>query len=181
VIIKQAFEVYSLVGGGYNKRHLHGYAWTKERAQQIGDGVRPRRYHIGAIHVIRIGDNWHRVHVLPIEGLDEDSSQAQVSRLAEGELPERMIPSINFQIDDNLPRRVPLDFERAVDAIAGHSKDSKCKLYTLRTGGMLPITFKIRDLVLNEHTQTQVSKWLQHEINFRIQAQENKDEPPAST
>lgn len=166
--IKTAYEVYSLIGGGYNKRHLHGYAWTKEDAEAVAATVSPRRYYVGAIHVVEINGSWHRINVTPIEGLIGDVSKAQTSRLLSGETVPRSIPSINFQIDDAPPRRLGLDFEYAIDMMASYSENSKCRLYTLRTGGKLPMSFRVRDLLMSSHTQQQVSDWLSHEINFRL-------------
>lgn len=172
--IKQAYEIYSLVGGGYNKRHLHGYAWTKDAAQTLANTVSPRRYHIGAVHVIEVNGRWHRIHVIPVEGLIGDFEAALDSRLVEGDIPNRLVPSISFQIDALEPRRLGLDFERAIDTMAGYAHECTCKLYTLRTGGLMPLTFKVRDLLLSEHTQQKVAEWLQYEIEFR------KSLPPSS-
>lgn len=178
--IKQAYEVYSLVGGGYNKRHLHGYAWTKDAAQQIADNVRPRRYHIGVVHLIEVNSRWHRIHVIPVDSLAGRVEDAEDSRLMVSDLPERFVPSINYQIDDGQARRLGLDFEKAIDTLAAHDKECKCKLYTLRTGGRLPITFRIRDLLLSEHTQMLVAEWLSHEIQFRL-SEGVVNEPPRSS
>lgn len=174
--ILQAYEVYSLVGGGYNKRHLHGYAWTKTDAQTIADTVHPRRYYIGVVHLIKIGDLWHRVHVVPIDSIAGDVAQAENSRILAADTPKRFIPGINFQIGETPPRRLGLDLETAINTLAEYPKDSECKLYTLRTGGRLPITFRIRDLSLSEHTQKLVVTWLRHEIDFRI-SQGERNEP----
>lgn len=167
--IKQAYEVYSLVGGGYGKRHLHGYAWTRLGAQSLAvAAVGQGRYHIGMVHLIKVGSRWHRIHVIPVESIEGDVVEAENSRIIEDENPLRFLPAINFQIDGCPPRRVNLDLEKAIDTLVGHDPDSECRLYTLRTGGKLPLIFKVRELKLSEHTQRRVVEWLNHEINFRI-------------
>jgi hypothetical protein len=175
--ILQAYEIYSLVGGGYNRRHLHGYAWTKDEAQFIADALRPRRYHIGAVHLIELHGRWHRINVIPVEEVAGSLEAAQDSRLVAQDIPPRHIPGINYQIEESAPRRLGLDFEKAINTLAECDPDSKCKLYTFRTGGKLPMSFRVRDLLLSEHTQMQVAEWLNHEIQFRLNQGAGNDNP----
>lgn len=166
-MIKQVHEVYSLVGGGYNKRHVHGYAWTKALAQKLADTLAPRRYYIGVIHVMKVNGNWHRLAVLPIGDVLGNPDEAEESRIAVGDLPVRATPGMFFQINGREPVRLGLDIEKSINLLASYHKTQSCKLYTLRTGGMLPITFNIGELLASETRQSEIFFWLKHEIEFR--------------
>jgi hypothetical protein len=165
-VIKQGFEVYTLTGGGYNKRHVHGYAWTKDEAHAIGKATK-NHFYVGAVHLIKINGRWHRISVLPIE-INGDSSTAPISRIELNDLPIRFTPAIFVQLRGAKPLKLALDLEKAINTIAELPRTKEpCKLYTLRTGGNLPLSFTVKDLHHDEATQQKVFAWLKHEIDFR--------------
>lgn len=166
-MIMQAYEVFSLVGGGYAKRQIHGHAWTREKAQEIADTVMPRRYEIGPIHLIRVEDRWHRIAVLPVPAVLGDLADAQISRIAKGDIPVRATPGMFFVVGDRAAVRLGLNIEKNIDRIASYAGTETCKLYTLRIGGRLPLLFKGEELRNVEARQEEIFNWLHHEIEFR--------------
>lgn len=170
-MIKQAFEVYTTPSGfGYNKRHVHGYGWTKEEARGIGRTL-GQNYQIGGIHVIQVGDRWHRIAVLPVD-IKGDHGTAPPSRIVRGDIPKKFIPAMFVQVASDKPVRLPRDLEKAIDLVAhtihkGKDKDRECKLFTVRMGGPLPVLFKGRELLNDESVQQDVYLWLKGEIEFR--------------
>lgn len=164
-MIKQGYEVYSLTQGGYNKRHMHGYAWSKSAAHAIGKATKGH-FVVGAIHLIEINGRWHRIAVLPTE-IEGDPEQAEVSRIELNDIPTKFIPSMFVQVKSAKSVRLALNLERAINTIALISKKETCKLYTLRTGGKLPLSFTVASLHDDEATQERVFGWLRHEIEFR--------------
>ena len=173
--IKQAYEVYSLTGGGYNKRHLHGYAWTKADAKALALEVSPKRYHIGVVHLVEVNGRWHRVNVHPIDEVIGNVEEAETSRIELDNLPARPIPGIWIQLETFQPQRLGLNIEKAIDLIALKSEQRTCRLYTLRTGGLLPVTFKIADFLKSSKLQEQIFFWLKHEIEYRTSRGEQDD------
>lgn len=165
--VRQAYEVYSLVGGGYAKRHVHGYAWTHDDAETIATRVTPRRAYTGIIHVVQINGNWHRISVLPIPDVKGNIEHAAPSRIELGNLPTRVIPGMFAQIGERDPIRLGLDIESNVNTIAEQPKAESCKLYTTRMGGELPLVFNVAELHSSEVRQAAVFAWLQAEINYR--------------
>ena len=165
-MIKQGYEVYTLTGGGYNRRHVHGYAWSKGDANDIGRATK-NHFYVGAVHLIEINGRWHRVTVLPID-IPGDHSKAPVSRIELNDLPRKFTPAIFVQVKEAKPINLSLSLEKAINTIAAlpRTKDA-CKLYTLRTGGNLPLSFTVKDLYHDEATQEKVVAWLKHEIEFR--------------
>lgn len=165
--VKQAYEVYSLNGGGYNKRLVHGYAWTKEGADFVGSRV-GTRYDVGVVHLIKVNARWHRLNVHPVEGVHGDLQTAETSRIETGDLPERKIPSIHLRVGNREPLRLPLNLEKAIDIVAGVHCTDPFTLYSYRAGGLLPITFFINELRNEEKTQRMIFEWLKTEIEIRL-------------
>lgn len=173
-MIKQAFEVYTLVGGGYNKRLLHGYAWSKGEADIVGGRSTQsgQRYHVGSVHLIKLNGQWHRVNVHPVTSVYGDESKAEISRIELNDIPARKIPSILVRCTGNDPVRIPLNLEKAINVIAGIPCRDKLILYTNRNAGPMPLTFTSAQLREDEVVQEKVVKWLIHEIDFRKDYQE---------
>lgn len=174
-MIKQAYEVYTIPSGfGYSRRHVHGYGWTKDEANKIGRSLGVK-YQVGGIHVVQVDGRWHRIAVLPVD-IDGDHGQAPISRIARGDIPQRFIPAMFMQVENEKPIRLPRDIEKALDTMAEAAKSTKeCKLFTIRRGGLLPVVFKGADLFKDEGVQLAVYEWLSKEIEFRNQ-QGEKDE-----
>lgn len=172
-MIKQAFEVYSLIGGGYNKRHLHGYGWTRADANAIADRCNSRT-HIGVVHLIQINDRWHRVNVMPVEEVKGNPEYAVLSRIGDDNPPPKLTPAIFMQIDQKRPKRLGLNIDKAISFMAENPMNSTIRLSTLRMGGSLPITFTVWELHENETVQERVWNWLKTEINFRKENNEDQ-------
>lgn len=165
--IRQAYEVYTIPSGfGYNKRHVHGYGWTKDEAHAIGRGL-GQSYQVGGIHVIQVDGRWHRIAVLPVD-IAGDAGQAPISRIARGDIPKQFIPAMFMQVEAEKPIRLPRDLEKAINTMAEAVRgNQECKLFTIRKGGPLPILFKGKALLNNEAIQLQIFEWLKNEIEFR--------------
>lgn len=165
--IKQAYEIYSLIGGGYNKRQVHGYAWSKEGK----DGATAIAHkhtgcYIGSIHLAMVNGRWHRISVLPTENVRGNPDHAEDSRIADDNLPTRNTPGMFVQTDTRHPVRLGLDIVKSLNMIS--TMDSPdVRLFTLRTGGPSPLSFRSEDFLNSEALQERVYKWLESEINFR--------------
>lgn len=170
-MIKQCFEVYSLVGEGYNRRQIHGYGWTRDDADIVGKFAvtsSGQRYHVSGIHVIEINGRWHRVNATPISDITGTHEDAPASRIELGDLPKPNIPSIFISNDGTgKPLKVGITIEKAIDLIAGVYCTPPVTLYSPRTGSEPGISFLTRDLREDEATQIRVYNWLKTEIEAR--------------
>jgi len=75
-LIKTAYEVY-LTGQGYNKRQILQIFWDRAAAEEF---VQPyngeyRRAAVNRIHVIQIGQAWHRYYITPLHIKSKLSSE----------------------------------------------------------------------------------------------------------
>jgi hypothetical protein len=162
--IKQAYEIYSTLVAGYNKRQVHGYSWNKEDAAKIARD-RPGCF-IGSIHLAKVNGRWHRISVLPTENISGNPDEAQDSRISDDNLPIRNTPGMFIQVDNKSPVRLGLDIEKSINLLATVT-GSSVRLFTLRRGGPSPISFKPADLLHSDALQERVYFWLKNEISHR--------------
>lgn len=62
-----AYEVF-YSANGYSNRTLVGIFWDKEYAEAIAEQERAfnRKVSVSAMHVVKIGEKWHRYYVRPL-------------------------------------------------------------------------------------------------------------------
>jgi hypothetical protein len=166
-VIKQAHEVYSLTGSGWTKRQIHGYAWTYDGAKAIADKVEKRVAHIGVVHLIEVNGRLHKINVIPVDKVDGDIEQAEVSRIELNDIPTKTVPAVYVHVQGTRPRRLGNDLERALNFLGMQDRKMRCKLYTLRTRGLTPIEFLLDDLHEDPKVQESVYRWIEHEMEAR--------------
>lgn len=167
--IKQAFEVYSVVGRGYNLRDTKGYAWTPEAARAIAQRHLNEEVETSIINLIKIGDNWHRVHVIPIAdtAIEGDIEIATNSRIESGDFPDEIIPAMYLEMKGRKRMRLPRKIDKALGYIERLPKTMDCRLYTLRRGAPPGPSFYVWELFEKEEVQRLVWDWLNHEHKVR--------------
>lgn len=168
--ILHAYEVYSLIGGGYSRRQVHGYAWTKADAELIGrnSSGETGRYHVGSVHLIEVNGSWHRVQVNPIDDVVGDPDSAEMSRIVDGSMIERRHPAILFKVPGQKDRRLGLNLEQAIDKMAAVHTLGELKLYTMRSGAKPALYFTAQQLREDAATQQNIVEWLRNEIDVRL-------------
>lgn len=165
--IKQAYEVYSLIGGGYNKRQVHGYAWTKEGADIVGGRSTDARYHVGSVHLAKVNNQWHRINVFPVEFVYGDETGAKTSHVGVNPDARRTPAMFVVAEDGQQPFRLTHDLEKAINIIAGVRSEAMLKLYTYRVGGAAPLNFTRTQLMEDPKIQEKIVRWLNYEIEAR--------------